>query len=78
MDSKYLGSIIRFHRKKAQLSQEELGKLGGLGKTVVFDIENGKSSIRFDTLLKILYVLNIRIEFHSPLMGAFEKDHEKS
>ena len=55
MDSKYLGPIIRFHRKKAQLSQEELGKLAGLRKTVVFDIENGKSSIRFDTALYNLY-----------------------
>jgi HTH-type transcriptional regulator / antitoxin HipB len=60
--------IIRFHRKKAGLSQQELANLAGLGKTVVFDIEKGKISIRYDTLLKLLTVLNISIEFHSPFI----------
>jgi HTH-type transcriptional regulator/antitoxin HipB len=79
MNSRYIGQMIRFHRKKSGLTQEELGKLAGLGKTVVFDVEKGKSSIKLSTLLKLLFVLNIQITFQSPLMSFCEKEiHEKS
>lgn len=73
MDAKEIGKIIRSHRKESGLSQHKLAKIAGLGKTVVFDVEKGKLSIRFDTLLKLLDVLNIKIDFHSPLMRAFEE-----
>lgn len=73
MDSKIVGKIIRFHRKQAGLSQEELATLAGVGKTVVFDIENGKMSIRFSTLNKILEALNIRLKFESQLMRLFNE-----
>jgi HTH-type transcriptional regulator/antitoxin HipB len=69
-----LGTMIRFHRKKAGLSQQELAKFAGVGKTVVFDLEQGKSSIQFDTLSKILAVLNIEIIFDSPLMSVFKEN----
>lgn len=68
MDTK-LGNIIREHRKNAGLTQIQLAKIAGVGKTVVFDVENGKESIRFNTLTKILDVLNIRINFKSPMLG---------
>ena len=60
----------RFHRKQSGLSQEGLAELGGLGKTAVFDIEKGKLTVQLETLLKVLHVLNINIEFQSPLMGT--------
>ena len=71
MSPNQFADIIRFHRKKSGLSQAELARLAGLGKTVIFDIENGKQSIRFDTLLKVMKVLNISIQFQSPLMNLF-------
>lgn len=79
MDTKHIASLLRFHRKKSGLSQAELAKLAGLGKTVIFDLEKGKLSVRLDTLLKVLEVLNIKIEFQSQLMAIF-KEHlnEKS
>lgn len=73
MDVKKIGDIIRFHRKKGRLSQEKLGEIAGLGKTVIFDIENGKLSIRFDTLLKVMDVLNIKIDFQSPIMNLYKE-----
>lgn len=73
MDAKLIGKIIRFHRKKSGLSQEDLAKLAGLGKTVIFDIEKGKMTVRLMTLVKILEVLNIKMEFRSPLMSLFEE-----
>ncbi|MBS4168452.1 type II toxin-antitoxin system Y4mF family antitoxin [Parachlamydia sp. AcF125] len=79
MDATQIGTLIRFHRKKSGLSQSELGKLAGLGKTVIFDIEKGKQSIRLNTLLKVLKVLNIKLEFQSPLMALFKESlNEKS
>lgn len=79
MDPKHLGDVIRFHRKKSGLSQQALALLSGVGKTVIFDIEKGKLSIRLNTLLKVMEVLNIKLNFLSPLMKFFEeKLNEKS
>lgn len=72
MDLKLIGKMVRFHRKKSGLSQENLAKLSGIGKTAVFDIEHGKLSVRFDTLVKVLHILNIKIAFQGPLMKLFE------
>jgi HTH-type transcriptional regulator / antitoxin HipB len=72
-----MGSIVRFHRKKAGLTQLELADLAGVGKTVVFDIESNKQSVQCDTLRKVLSALNITIAFESPLMKEFI-EHEKS
>jgi len=62
-----IGEMIKVHRKKSGLTQAELAKLAGVGKTVVFDIEKGKQSIQFDTLLKVMNVLNIQLQWKSPL-----------
>ena len=67
-----IGRMVRFHRKKAKLSQLELAQLSGVGKTVVFDVEKGKESIRLSTLMKLLHTLNITIDFSGPLMDLFQ------
>lgn len=71
-----IGSCIRFHRKQAGLSQAGLAQLAGVGKTVVYDIEHGKQSVRLNTLLKLMSVLNIRLQLESPLMTHFEEDRD--
>jgi HTH-type transcriptional regulator/antitoxin HipB len=68
-----IGGIIRFHRKKAGLTQVGLGDLAGVGKTAVFDIENNKQSVQCDTLKKVLQALNIKMMLQSPLMDAYRK-----
>jgi HTH-type transcriptional regulator/antitoxin HipB len=72
--------IVKYHRRKAGLSQETLSKLAGVGKTAVFDLEKGKETIQLDTLGKILKVLNITMKLESPLMQAYEREvaNEKS
>lgn len=75
MDSiKEIGKIARYHRKKAGLTQQELARLAGIGKTAVFDLEKGKESIQLDTLRKVLQVLNITFRLESPLMEAYIKE----
>lgn len=74
MDSiREISEIVRYHRKKAGLTQQELARLAGIGKTAVFDLEKGKQSIQLDTLGKILHALNITIKIESPLMGEYMK-----
>ena len=63
-----LAEIIKGHRKTARLTQGRLAQLAGVGRTVVWDIENGKESVQWDTLQKIFRVLNITVEWHSPLL----------
>lgn len=62
-----LGLMIKNHRKKAGLTQIELANLAGIGKTTVFDIEKNKETVRWSNLLAVLDVLNITVEFRSPL-----------
>lgn len=62
-----LGAFIKDHRKEAGLTQLELADLAGIGKTTVFDIEKNKETVRLNNLLAVLQVLNIKIEFKSPL-----------
>ncbi len=67
MDDFDLGLMVKDHRKKAGLTQLELANLAGIGKTTVFDIEKNKETVRWDSLLAVLRVLNIKVEFKSPL-----------
>ncbi|HEX2583048.1 MAG TPA: type II toxin-antitoxin system Y4mF family antitoxin [Chlamydiales bacterium] len=76
--SKKIGRMVRFHRKKAELTQKELATLADIGKTAVFDIEKGKPTVRLATLLAVLHVLNIQLGFQGPLMDDFEGSDEKS
>ncbi len=74
----HIGKMVRFHRKKSGLSQDALASLAGVGKTTIFDIEHGKLSVQFTTLLKVLEVLNITCTFQSPLIDLFYKEGDFS
>lgn len=67
-----LKDIVKEHRKLSGLTQAQVAKLAGVGKTVVYDIEHGKESIQYDTLMKILRVLNVSISFQSPLSSSIK------
>ncbi len=69
-----ISKIIRLHRKKSGLTQVELAELAGVGKNMVHGIEKGHLSVQFNNLLKILAVLNIHIEYSSPLMKLIKVD----
>lgn len=66
--------VVLFHRRRAGLTRVQLAELAGVGKTVVFDIENGKDTVRLATLRKVLDALNIRLEWSSPLADAFARE----
>jgi len=63
-----LKNVVRHHRRLSGLSQAELARFAGVGKTVVFDIEHGKESVQLDTLKKVLAALNIKLSLQSPVL----------
>lgn len=69
-NSNEIGGIVRLHREKANLTQLELAELSGVGKTVIFDIEKGKSTIKLETLLKVFKSLNISVILNSPIIKS--------
>jgi len=77
-ESQKLAHVVKLHRKAAKLSRASLAEMAGVGKTVIYDIENGKESIQFNTLRKILKVLNVRIELISPILDNLQNlENEK-
>ena len=68
-----MSEIILFHRKKSGLTRNQLADLACVGKTVIYDIEKGKQTIRFSTLQKVLQTLNIKITFTNPLMEVLNE-----
>lgn len=74
MISDEVARIVRYCRKQSGLSQKELAKLADVGKTVVFDLEKGKKTVQFNTLIKILDVLNIQIKFELPIAQPMDDD----
>ena len=73
---KDISELILTHRKKSGMSQSELAKLAGVGKTVIFDLEHGKTTVQLDTLLRVLKALNIEMKFSSPLLQAMKEKQE--
>lgn len=73
-----LSEIIKYHRKKSGLTQKQLAELAEVGKTLVFDLEKGKTSIQFDKIQKILEVLNIKFHFDSPLLKQRRNKYESN
>ena len=59
------------------LTQQQLAQLAGVGKTVIYDIEKGKMTIKLNTLLKVLYILNIQLKFEPPFDYPADLDKEE-
>ncbi len=66
MPAHEIANLVHYYRKQSGLSQQELARLAGVGKTVIYDIEKGKESVRLNTLLKVFDVLNIQMKFETP------------
>ncbi len=73
-----LDKIVTFHRKQAKLSRNALAELAGTGKTVIYDLEKGKKTVKWSTIMAVLEALNINLKFQSPLMEEYEKSTGKN
>jgi len=66
-----LGSLVRFHRKRARLSQVELSMMAGVSRKVVQDLEAGRDAVSWRHVLGVLEVLNVRLRPEGPLIGEW-------
>ena len=71
-----MGKLVKYHRKRAGLTQLALADLAGVGKTTVFDIEHGKPTVQLESLLSVLEVLNISIDLSGPFSHEFAEKQE--
>ncbi len=61
-----LGKMIHYSRKQRGWSRVHLATAAGVGKTVIYEIEQGKATVKADTLLKVLTALEIKMLFRTP------------
>lgn len=54
MDNRIIASFVRKRRKEEGLTQVELAAKAGVGLRFVRDLEQGKQSLRTDTVNKVL------------------------
>lgn len=58
------------------MSRVKLAPIAGVGKTVVYDIENGKATVRLKTLPAVLETLNLKVEIDGPFLTEFEETED--
>jgi HTH-type transcriptional regulator / antitoxin HipB len=51
-----IGELLRYARKEAQMTQEELAKKTGTRKSFISRIENGHSDIQLSTLYRLVEI----------------------
>ncbi|MDB2681472.1 helix-turn-helix domain-containing protein [Opitutales bacterium] len=76
MQSEDLGSLVGFHRKKANLTQIQLAELAGVSRFIVQEIEAGKGRTTWKHLEAVLEALNLRLEPRGPLVDEWIKSKE--
>lgn len=57
-----IGELIKKSRKERKLTQEELGKIMGVGKAQISKIENNTKDFRIGTILKTFKALNLKLK----------------
>ncbi len=67
-----IGQTIRETRKQKGLSQQELGKLAGFQQETISRIETGKSSMKLQTILVILAVLDLEFRISPRTQVSFQ------
>lgn len=78
MHTEQLSSLIRYHRKKAQLTQSELAELAGVSRTVVQDLETCKGRTTWGNLMSVLSILNISLQPVGPLVDQWKIEDENA
>lgn len=71
------GAMVRYHRKRADLSQAQLAERSDRQPNAIQRLENGETSPTFDTVVRLAQALNIEIWqlFYS---GGFEVKPDQS
>lgn len=65
-----VGQMVKYHRKRQNLSRMALAERAGVGKTVIYDVEMGKATVKFETIVKIFQALDIQMVFRTPTIDV--------
>jgi len=66
--SDQLASLIRFHRKRAGLSQVDMASMADVSRKVVQDLEASRDGVSWRNLIAVLGVLNVKLRPDGPLI----------
>lgn len=56
-----IGGAVRARRRSLRLTQQQLADLAGCGTAFLYQLENGKPSVRIDKLVEVLHVLGLQL-----------------
>lgn len=70
LNEEIIGDLIRQARQKQNLTQDELAKKLGINKSNISKMENNIKSMRIDTLMNVLNVLDAKVVIQVELKGA--------
>ncbi len=71
-NEKQLGALIRTARKKRRWRQVDLARRASMRQPLISELENGTSSSRLDTILKVLAALDLDLSVIGRRAHAFE------
>lgn len=57
-----IAGIVRRERKRQGATQIELSQMANVGVRFLRDVEDGKPSVHFDKLMRVLVVLGIKVD----------------
>ncbi len=57
-----IADIVRRERKRQNATQVELAQMANVGIRFLRDVEDGKSSVHFDKLMRVLAILGIGVD----------------
>lgn len=60
-----IAALVRRERKAQGATQIELSQLANVGVRFLRDVEDGKPSVHFDKLMRILTILGITVDFQT-------------
>jgi HTH-type transcriptional regulator/antitoxin HipB len=67
-----LPSLVRYHRKAADLSQIELAELANVSRKVVQCVEAGGKQVSWKNVQAVLAVLNVTLTPTGPLVSQWQ------
>lgn len=70
--SKELGEAVRLTRKNRKLSQTELAQKASLRQALISDVENGVTSAKLDTILKVMAALDLDLAVVERRVDSFD------
>jgi predicted transcriptional regulator len=74
MHSDELSSLIRWHRRRAGLSQVELARHAGVSRYVVQDLEAAAGRTTWARMLPVLRALNLQLLPEGPLVDQWRAE----